>query len=445
MAAMPDVEYAHNGDTRLAYQVWGSGPEVLVVPGLFSNVEMTWEHEYYRRVLEWFGEHARVAHFDKRGMGLSDRSDVTPTLDDLMGDIAAVLDALGWEAPAVVGVSEGGVMSQYFAARQPERVSRLALANSAAGGTIHLQEAAAGLPALLEFFEGLYPRWGQDATYLLERFAPGRVSNTAFVRWLERFQRQSCSAADLRRHVGNMLQWDAYELLGGITVPTLVASCSDDLIVPAATGDALAAAIPGAERYLFDGGDHFYWIGEQWLEVSTPLLEFLTGAAATVRTERGFGAVVFTDIVGSTTSAVTAGDEQWRRLLDDHDQAAWRLIDRHGGTIVKSTGDGLLARFAMPSDAVLFTQDLRNELDGVGLPIRAGIHVGEIEIRSDGDLTGFAVNLAARVEQAADDGAVFVSSTVRDMMQGGSVEFADRGSHELKGFDDTWRLFEVVG
>ena len=114
------------------------------------------------------------------------------------------------------------------------------------------------------------------------------------------------------------------------------------------------------------------------------------------------------------------------------------------GTIVKSTGDGLLARFDSPSLAVDFCAALRGALIGIGLRIRCGVHTGEIEMRESGDIAGTAVNLAARVEEAAGDGEVFVSSTVRDMLLGGETRFEDRGEHVLKAFDNSWRRYALV-
>jgi class 3 adenylate cyclase len=153
--------------------------------------------------------------------------------------------------------------------------------------------------------------------------------------------------------------------------------------------------------------------------------------------------VMFTDIVGSTTQTATIGDGQWRRLLDGHDRLAWELIDRHRGTIVKSTGDGVLARFDSPSCALEFAVDFRRVLAELGVQIRCGVHTGEVEIRENGDIVGTAVNLAARVEQAADDGTILVSSTVRDLLLGGATRFSDEGEHRLHGFDQPWRLFAL--
>ena len=113
--------------------------------------------------------------------------------------------------------------------------------------------------------------------------------------------------------------------------------------------------------------------------------------------------------------------------------------------MVKSTGDGLLAVFDAPSQGVDCGLRLRDDLRGIGIQIRAGLHAGEIELRDDGDISGIAVNLAARVEQHAHEGEVWASQTVRDMMLGGGATFTDRGQHQLKGIDGTWSLFAVAG
>ena len=130
--------------------------------------------------------------------------------------------------------------------------------------------------------------------------------------------------------------------------------------------------------------------------------------------------------------------------MDSHDRIAWDIIDRHRGTIVKSTGDGVLARFDAPSHALEFSLAFRTALAELGVQIRCGLHTGEVEIREDGDIVGTAVNLASRVEHAADDGTILVSSTVRDLLLGGQTHFSDRGEHDLAGFDHPWHLFALA-
>src|SRR5262249_25813301 len=154
--------------------------------------------------------------------------------------------------------------------------------------------------------------------------------------------------------------------------------------------------------------------------------------------------MLFTDIVGSTERAGAVGDEAWRLTLESHDRIAWKTIDGHRGRVVKSTGDGLLVTFGSPSDAVACAAVLQRELAGIGVAIRGGLHAGEITVRDDGDVSGLAVNLAARVAQAAGDGAIYVSSTVRDLLLGGGQTFTDRGEHVLKGIDGPWRLYQLA-
>jgi class 3 adenylate cyclase len=173
------------------------------------------------------------------------------------------------------------------------------------------------------------------------------------------------------------------------------------------------------------------------------MIEFFTDMAPPASVQRRFGSVLFTDIVGSTSLSSTVGDIEYRDLIDEHDHAAHRTTVAHRGRVVKSTGDGILAYFNTPSDAVSAASSLRTVLDEIGFTIRIGIHAGEIEEHADGDISGVAVNLAARVEQAASDGSIFVSSTMKDLLLGSAVRLVDRGEHLLKGFDGAWRLYEV--
>lgn len=219
---------------------------------------------------------------------------------------------------------------------------------------------------------------------------------------------------------------------------------SHDRIIDSASGDWLQQRIPNSDRLVLDNDDHFMWLGDQWGDVCSAILEFFTGAPIVAATERRFGSVVFTDLVNSTATTAEVGDHAWAETLQKHDAIAWRMADEYGGRIIKSTGDGLLVLFNMPHEAITFCDEFRSAVEAEGLHVRAGIHCGEVELRPNGDITGFAVNLAARVEQAAEDGAVWVSSTVRDMLMGGSRQFAERGEHTLKGFEDRWRLYELT-
>ena len=341
-------------------------------------------------------------------------------------------------------------MAQLFTALHPERVDRLALANSLAGTSMFVA-AHTDARRLVEPFQEKLSRsarlvetWGRDPQFFVDWFAPSQSGNASFVRWIGRLQRLSATAADLERQMASLMGLDGSDRLGEIAAPTLVAHGVRDSVCPVAVGQAIAAAIPGARLAEFDDRGPLLVSGEDWAREQDVFIEFLTGSRPQRRVERRFATVVFTDIVGSTAQGRSAGDEGWCDLLDSHDRIAWETADRHVGTIVKSTGDGLLARFDSPSQAVDFCAALRGALIGIGVRIRCGVHTGEIEMRESGDIAGTAVNLAARVEEAAGDGEVIVSSTVRDMLLGGDARFDDRGEHALKGFDGSWRLYTLV-
>ncbi len=444
---IPETRYARTADgLNIAYSVCGEGPRLLNVAPIVSNVELQWEHELYRRPIEHVARHVTLAQFDKRGIGLSDRTDEPPTLEQRIGDIVAVLDALGWNSANIIGMSEGGIMAQLFAATYPERVEKLVLLNSATTGrrTTIATYADSPLPDSIGILRRIEETWGVDPSYMVEQFAPSQSDNPSFVRWMGRYQRFSASRADFARQAKSVLSLNAGDAPERIAAPTLVIHVSGDRMLSVANGRMLADLIPGATYREVAGSDHFAWIMPEWRKVFDPVIEFVTGKPVAVGRQRRFATVLFTDIVDSTATSARLGDHRWREVLDSHDRVAMRLVDEYGGRIVKNTGDGLLAIFDAPSQGVACGLDLRSQLAEMGVTIRAGLHAGEIEVREDGDISGLAVNLAARVEQAAPEGELLVSSTVRDLLLGGELTCNDRGQHTLKGIDGEWRLYAVA-
>jgi class 3 adenylate cyclase len=154
--------------------------------------------------------------------------------------------------------------------------------------------------------------------------------------------------------------------------------------------------------------------------------------------------VLFTDIVGSTQLAAERGDSAWQRLLADHNRIVRRQLGRFGGVEIKVIGDGFLATFDGPARAIRCAAAIRDEVRELDLEIRAGLHVGEIDVL-DNDIAGLAVHIAARVSAMAGAGEILVSSTVKDLVVGSGLDFDDRGAHELKGVPGSWHLFAVRG
>jgi class 3 adenylate cyclase/pimeloyl-ACP methyl ester carboxylesterase len=448
---VPATRYANADGVHIAYQRYGAGPDVVVIPPLVSNVELFWDHELYRRVLEHVSRYVRVLHFDKRGIGASDRFEAIPTLEQRIGDIVAVMNAEGLERASVMGVSEGGVMAQLFAIRHPERVDRLTLLNtSAVGGSPDVSsytrpsDPQYGLDRTAERLARLAETWGEDPQYVVDWMMPSQGENASFVRWVGRLERLSATPADFARQVESLMGIDEAEANPEeIAAPTLVGHVAGDRCMPVAYGRYLAQVIPNATYVEFPGEDHFLWVMPNWRDIFDAWIGHVIGTAPPRHTERRFATILFTDLVGSTATSAAAGDSAWRETLDSHDRICGGVIDRHRGRIVKRTGDGLLATFDAPSSAVTAAAALLVSLAGIGLTIRAGLHAGEIEFREDGDVSGAAVNLAARVEGAAPPGNVLVSSTVRELLLGNDQQFVERGEFSMKGFDGTWRLYEL--
>ncbi len=449
---VPETRYARVGELRLAYQQWGEGPRLMIIPALTSNVEVWWEHELFRRSLEHLGKHMTCVCFDKRGIGLSDRFDEMPTLDQRNEDILAVMDAVGWERAHFVGTSEGAAMGQLFAADFPDRVESMVLINSFVSPRYrdrtrdYIQDGDPPLQTTEQIIGRFLPMiqtWGEDPGYMVEFEMPSAAGNESFTRWVGRLQRLSASPKDFRRQFESIVALDAGDAPERIAARTMVMHVKGDAVLHVTNGRHLANLIPGAKYVEIEGNDHFFWIMPNWREVSDAVIEFATGASVKRTPTRQFGTVLFTDIVDSTRQSAAVGDSKWREVMDGHDRIARGLIDQHRGRVVKSTGDGLLAVFDAPSQGVSCGIEMCGALAGVGVEIRAGIHAGEIEVHDDGDISGIAVNLAARVEQQAADGELWTSSTVRDLMLGGSASFTERGEHELKGIDGSWRLFSV--
>lgn len=441
---IPEVQFAKSDDgLNIAYQRFGSGPDLVWVPGLVSNIEIGWEHEVYRRAMLHVADHCTMLHFDKRGIGCSDRWDHDPTLEIRIRDIVAVMNAAGVERAHVGGVSEGGLMAAQFAVQHPERVDRLVLANPLAGvdrlneyEVADLQHSMAGLSEVVD-------TWGRDGNPMVDWFVPSQSGNADFVAFIARYQRLSGAKADIIRQVANTSQLATPEY-DKIQAPTMVVGCSGDRLVPVYLTRRTAELIPGSVYVEIDNIDHYYFGGGGWREVMDPALEFILQRPLSSSARSQFATVLFTDIVSSTERSRSVGDDRWRVAIDGHNRTAQQIIADLGGTYVKSTGDGLLAHFPLPSGAAAAAVRLQQSLQSLGLPIRAGLHAGEIQVHDDGDVSGFAVNFAARVEQCATDGAVWVSGAVRELLAGSDYRIESRGRHELKGIDGDWELFELA-
>jgi class 3 adenylate cyclase len=298
-----------------------------------------------------------------------------------------------------------------------------------------------GLPlerarAMIELLKGA---WGTPE--FAATIYPQRASDNEFCNWYAKFTRAAASPRVMAEHLDRVLEIDVRKALPVIHAPTLVMHRTDYPFLPIAQGRHIAEHIPGARFLELPGSGGV--MGEYVDETIVALSEFLTGAPQEPRIDRVLATVLFTDIVDSTGKASTLGDQRWRELLDRHDRAARGVVERFGGRVVKSTGDGVLATFDAPTRATRCAMALHETLSSVGLDIRAGLHTGEIELRGD-DIGGIGVNIAARILDHAGAREVMVTRTVKELATGGDLVFTSRGSTTLRGVPDDWELYEAT-
>jgi pimeloyl-ACP methyl ester carboxylesterase len=442
MVTAPQTRYAQSsGDVQIAYQTFGEGEiDLVFVTGFVGNVEVLWEEPITIPFVERLGSFARVVAFDKRGQGSSDRPADPPTLEQTMDDIRAVMDAAGIERAALFGISEGGPASILFAATHPDRVSSLALFGTYPRMVANDEYPIGVSPESLDRFEEIVARqWGGPV--MTHSFAPTVADDPQFRDSWGRFLRRgssphgAVSLIRLYRHI------DVRDVLPSISVPTLVMHRTGDLIAPIEGGRYIADHIAGAKFVELPGVDHLMVVEPD--QILDEVEEFLTGQRHTQVDERVLATVLFTDIVGSTQRAAQMGDRRWRELVARHDALMQREVERHRGRLIKTLGDGVLATFDGPARAIRAAQTAARATRDLGIDVRAGLHTGEVELHGD-DIAGMAVNIGARVAALADAGEVLVSSTVKDLVVGSGITFAERGEHELKGVPGEWRLYAVA-
>jgi len=440
---LPTTRYARSDEVSIAYQVMGEGPlDLILVPGIVSHVEFRHEFPGYTDYLRHLAAFARVISFDKRGQGLSDRVSGVPSLEQRMDDVAAIMEAIGSKRAALLGYSEGAPMSVLFAATYPDRTSHLILCGGMAKFTnTNDYEFMFSEEVILKSVK----YWGTGA--FMKSFMPSLAKDPAAVSRFAKFERLSAGPGGYKALLQQNALIDVRPILPNVQVPTLILHSRTDALIPVENGRYLASRIPNAKYIEYPEGDHGFLTGIAGGPGDVQTLcgdieEFITGnrESALPDLERVLATVLFTDIVNSTHRATQMGDHSWRRLLDEHDRTAQRVIEKHRGKLIKTTGDGILATFDGPGRAIRCALAFESAATQIGLPLRAGLHTGEVEMR-DGDIGGVAVHAAARVMALSEPGEVLVSRVVTDLVAGAGLKFSERGSHELKGLPGRWDLY----
>ena len=441
----PETQYVMSGDVSVAFQVFGKGQQdLLYVPGIISHLETNWDEPNSAKFLNALGQHFRVIIFDKRGQGMSDRIEGATTLEERIDDLKAVMQAAGSESATIFALSEGGPVSILFAATYPQKVKRLILFGAMAKfwGTDDYPHMA-HIKYMDKAIENVASNWGKGNFAALAGPKGGFNSETQLL--LGKMERMASSPSGVKKFMAANSLIDVRPILTDVKQNTLVIQRRHDQMVRRGNGRYFADNIVNATYLELPTSSHLPQFEDSDL-VLDAIVKFSHANIdrESLGADRKLSTALFTDIVGSTEKLFSVGDEAWRRVLDEHDAIAGPLVASYKGRIVKNTGDGILAIFDGPVRALQCALDLIDALNKINLPIRAGLHVGEVVIRGQ-DITGIAVNIAARVMDHASSGEVLMTRTLKDLTGGSQMVFESVGEFELKGLNEHFELFRSAG
>jgi len=439
-----DVLYARTSDgTHVAYRVLDADAtveaprDIVMVSGGLIPMELFEEEPGFVRMLDGLRALGRVVVFDRRGLGLSDPvADWERTIaDQWVDDLTAVVEAAGAHDIVLVAWDGFGVGSRY-AVMHPERVAALVLHEPlivaddewASWSTARLEDSRANM---------------RGEADILTLVAPSRIADRAFREWYGRAGRGGASPATAPRIWESVLRTHPRDaLLEQVAARTLVLHRRDNAFIPENILQLAGQRMPHATLVELDGGDHFPFVGDVDAVIAE-ISDFVLGERRIPPPTRFLSAVLFTDLVGSTERAASLGDEEWKSLLDRHDTVVRAIVGRSGGSVIKTTGDGVLALIPSAGEALRVAAAVRRDLASEGLDVRIGVHVGDIDRRGD-DVSGLAVNIASRVMAKAGTGEIVVTASVVAAVAGQAVAFTPLGAEALKGVPGTWELFRVA-
>ena len=396
------VRYVSNGGVHIAYKIIGDGPvDILFIHGFLSNLEIAWENEEYTNFFEQLGKFARVILFDKRGMGLSDRVQGAPSLEDTMGDALCVLDAAVSNRTFVMGTSEGGAAAVLLASTHPERVSGLILYSS----TPKLVKTD-GEPAWADdeerfenSIEQIRKQWG--GPWALDNFAPSRAQDDSFRNWWAKVLRSSTSPSEASAVLRVVRDIDIRPLLPQIHTRTLVIHKTHDRMLSVEAGRYFAMHMPNAQLVELPGADHFFFVDS--VKIIEAVSHFIR-VEPDAHTDTWIGIVLYLHLPDKARK----------------EKAMQVELKEHRTRGVFYSGDEATAVFDSPSRAIRCALKLCELIkDG---PLRVSLHVGECNM-SDGKPSSSVVAAARRAADFAPQGKIIVTQTLRDILAGSGMVF----------------------
>jgi pimeloyl-ACP methyl ester carboxylesterase/DNA-binding winged helix-turn-helix (wHTH) protein/class 3 adenylate cyclase len=447
----PETHYAQSGDVNIAYQVIGAGDlDIVFVMGWVSHLEYFWKEPHFAAFLNRLAGFSRLILFDKRGTGLSDRVPLheLPTLEQRMDDVRCVMEAVDSKRAVLIGVSEGGPMCSLFAATYPEKTTALVMIGTYAK-RIKDEDYPWGVsPDEREaFFDVMRRDWGKPVG--IEERAPTLAGDEDFRQWWATYLRMGASPGAAVALTKMNAEIDVRHVLPTIRVPTLVIHRQGDMCLKVEEGRFVAARIPGCKYVELGGVDHLPFVGNQD-EILDEIEEFLTGVRHAEEYDRVLATVMCVRIVDPQAHALEITN--WDDLMERSGVYVRRQIELFKGQEISFDENGLLATFDGPARAIRCALAITDSARRLNIRVKTGLHTGECDVlRSGGGsggsgrrLGGVAVELAEKIAaEAAPLGEVLVSRTVKDLVAGSGIHFAEYGEQTFAGINGRWRLFSV--
>jgi len=443
----PRIQYAQTADgVSIAFYTLGDGMHLVLMPPIpWSHIQLEWQDPEGRRWYERLSEKRKLVRYDGRGTGLSDREVTDFSLDAQMLDLEAVVDRLGLERFALFAFTNSGPAAIAYAAQHPERVSHLVLWCSwvRASDWSHSPQ--------LRALRGLVNRDWETYTETYAHVAVG-WSAGAEAQQAAALMRESVTQGAMQAWAEAVRRFDVTDLLPQVRSPTLVFHRRQFPLLDVEVARGLSSRIPDARLALLEGESASAWVGDMEA-VASAIDEFLgegqEGAAAAEPPAAGaFRTILFTDVEGSTALTQRLGDAKAREVLRAHERIVREALQAHGGSEVKTMGDGFMASFSSATGAlecaIAMQRAFAAHSEAAEEPIRMriGLNAGE-PIAEEKDLFGTAVNMAARIAAKAEGGEILASDVVRQLVAGKGFLFSDRGEVALRGFEEPVRLYEV--
>jgi len=437
----PETRYIDREGAGLAYQVFGTGPAEFVYYGSeIMHLDLLWADPHAEANLSAVARNGRLALFQRRGLGLSDRVDYVPTLEQQADDIVAVMDAAGMQRAVLGAPGSACGPAALVAARYPERVAGLCLwlpfPQAIDGSCDDPWASEAEIANMADVVNRVVDNWGRGRTMDMWNAEMRSANNRRLMAMLER---SSMSPAEARAHWEWSAGLDFTHLLSAIQVPTRVL-IQDKGIIPPSWTERMVAQMPDANLHVMPVPAPGSSIGEAFYPVAMHLVELALGPKRAADDNRFFGTVLFTDLVASTELLAEIGDEEYHEVRTIHERAVRAAVSDADGQVLSVSGDGTFSLIDMPGAAVLCAERITREARAAGVEVRCGVHAGELQ-REVANATGLNVHVGARVMAAAGAGEVYVSRTVRDLVVGSGLQFELIGKKRLPGVPDMWDLY----